>query len=302
MEEVIKYLVNTLKLSKQQINTVLEMLAEGATIPFIARYRKDKTGNLNEDQIRAIEEQYKYQKNLLEKKEDVIRLRDEKGMLTDEIKEAVMKCTKLTEVEDVYRPYKEKKKTKASEALKNGLEPLAKMIMAFPVKGSLEEVASKFINENVKDTNAALEGAGYIIAEWISDNASYRKWIRNNVYMNGTITSKLKKNAEDEKKLYEMYYDFVDRVRYIKHYRILALNRGEKEKVLTVGIDMDDDAIQSYLEGKLIKSNESFVVELVKNSIKDSLKRLILPSIEREIRSELTEKVERIAIDTFGVN
>ena len=302
MEEVIKYLVNTLKLSEQQINTVLEMLAEGATIPFIARYRKDKTGNLNEDQIRAIEEQYKYQKNLLEKKEDVIRLIDEKGMLTDEIKEAVMKCTKLTEVEDVYRPYKEKKKTKASEALKNGLEPLAKMIMAFPVKGSLEEMASKFINENVKDTNAALEGAGYIIAEWISDNASYRKWIRNNVYMNGTITSKLKKNAEDEKKLYEMYYDFVDRVRYIKHYRILALNRGEKEKVLTVGIDMDDDAIQSYLEGKLIKSNESFVVELVKNSIKDSLKRLILPSIEREIRSELTEKAERLAIDTFGVN
>ena len=302
MEEVIKYLVNTLKLSEQQINTVLEMLAEGATIPFIARYRKDKTGNLNEDQIRAIEEQYKYQKNLLEKKEDVIRLIDEKGMLTDEIKEAVMKCTKLTEVEDVYRPYKEKKKTKASEALKNGLEPLAKMIMAFPVKGSLEEMASKFINENIKDTNAALEGAGYIIAEWISDNASYRKWIRNNVYMNGTITSKLKKNAEDEKKLYEMYYDFVDRVRYIKHYRILALNRGEKEKVLTVGIDMDDDAIQSYLEGKLIKSNESFVVELVKNSIKDSLKRLILPSIEREIRSELTEKAERLAIDTFGVN
>ena len=302
MEEVIKYLVNTLKLSEQQINTVLEMLAEGATIPFIARYRKDKTGNLNEDQIRAIEEQYKYQKNLLEKKEDVIRLIDEKGMLTDEIKEAVMKCTKLTEVEDVYRPYKEKKKTKASEALKNGLEPLAKMIMAFPVKGSLEEMASKFINENVKDTNAALEGAGYIIAEWISDNASYRKWIRNNVYMNGTITSKLKKNAEDEKKLYEMYYDFVDRVRYIKHYRVLALNRGEKEKVLTVGIDMDDDAIQSYLEGKLIKSNESFVVELVKNSIKDSLKRLILPSIEREIRSELTEKADKLAIDTFGVN
>ena len=182
MEEVIKYLVSTLNLSEKQINTVLDMLAEGATIPFIARYRKDQTGNLNEDQIRAIEEQYKYQKNLLEKKEDVIRLIDEKGMLTDEIK-AVMKCTKLTEVEDVYRPYKEKKKTKASDAINNGLEPLAKMIMAFPTSGNLEDMASKFITDKVKDTNAALEGAGYIIAEWVSDNAAYRKWIRNNVLL-----------------------------------------------------------------------------------------------------------------------
>ncbi len=302
MEEVIKYLVSTLNLSEKQINVVLEMLGDGATIPFIARYRKEQTGNLNEDQIRAIEEQYKYQKNLLERKEDVIRLIDEKGMLTDEIREAVMKCSKLTEVEDVYRPYKEKKKTKASEAIKNGLEPLAKMIMGFPTNGNLDDMAKKFVNENVKTIGEAIEGAGYIIAEWISDNASYRKWIRNNVYMNGSITSKLKKNALDEKKLYEMYYEFTDRVRYIKHYRVLALNRGEKEKVLTVSIDMDNDAIESYLEGKLIKNRESFVVDLVINSIKDSLKRLILPSIEREIRSELTEKADELAIETFGVN
>ena len=302
MEEVIKYLVDNLQLSEKQINTVLGMLSEGATIPFIARYRKDQTGNLNEDQIRAIEEQYKYQENLLNRKEDVIRLIDEKGMLTDEIREAVMKCTKLTEVEDVYRPYKEKKKTKASEAIKNGLEPLAKMIMAFPTKGNLEDMASKFVNENVKDTSLALEGAGYIIAEWISDNAAYRKWIRNTVFINGTISSKLKKDAEDPKKLYEMYYEFTDRVRYIKHYRVLALNRGEKEKILSVSIDMDNDAIESYLESKLIKNKESFVCELVINSIKDSLKRLILPSIEREIRAELTEKAEKLAIDTFGTN
>ncbi len=302
MEEVIKFLVDSLKLSEKQIKTVLDMLAEGATIPFIARYRKNETGNLNEDQIRAIEEQYRYQTNLLERKEDVIRLIDEKGMLTPEIKDSVMKCSKLTEVEDIYRPYKEKKKTKASEAIKNGLEPLAKMIMAFPTSGSLEDMASKFITENVKDTNSALEGAGYIIAEWISDNASYRKWIRNNVFTNGVITSKLKKNAEDPKKLYEMYYEFNDRVKYIKHYRVLALNRGEKEKILTVSIDMDNDAIESFLENKLIKNKESFVCELVKNSIKDSLKRLILPSIEREIRSELTEKADKLAIDTFGTN
>ena len=302
MEEVIKFLEDSLKLSEKQIKTVLDMLSEGATIPFIARYRKNETGNLNEDQIRAIEEQYRYQTNLLERKEDVIRLIDEKGMLTPEIKDAVMKCSKLTEVEDIYRPYKEKKKTKASEAIKNGLEPLAKMIMAFPTSGSLEDMASKFITENVKDTNSALEGAGYIIAEWISDNASYRKWIRNNVFTNGVITSKLKKNAEDPKKLYEMYYEFNDRVKYIKHYRVLALNRGEKEKILTVSIDMDNDAIESFLENKLIKNKESFVCELVKNSIKDSLKRLILPSIEREIRSELTEKADKLAIDTFGTN
>ena len=175
MEEVIKYLVETLSLKEEQIKTVLAMLAEGATIPFIARYRKDATGNLNEDQIRAIEEQYKYQENLLTRKQDVIRLIDEKGMLTPEIEANVMKCTKLTEVEDIYRPYKEKKKTKASEAIKNGLEPLAKMIMSFPTTGDLNSMAKKFLNENVKDEAAALEGAGYIIAEWISDNAAYGK-------------------------------------------------------------------------------------------------------------------------------
>ena len=302
MEEVIKYLVETLNLKEQQIKEVLSMLEEGATIPFIARYRKEKTGNLNEDQIRAIEEQYKYQENLLNRKNDVIRLIDEKGLLTPEIQDAILKCHKLTEVEDIYRPYKEKKKTKASEAIKNGLEPLAKMIMSFPTTGSLEEMAKKFINENIKDSSSALEGAGYIIAEWISDNASYRKWIRYNVFTNGTISSKLKKNAQDELKLYEMYYDFTDRIKYIKHYRVLALNRGEKEKVLSVSIDMDNEVIQNYLEGKLIKNKDSFVVDLVKEAIKDSLKRLILPSIEREIRSELTETADKQAIKTFSTN
>ena len=302
MEEVIKYLVNTLNLKEEQINTVLTLLSEGATIPFIARYRKDATGNLNEDQIRSIEEQYKYQQNLLERKQDVIRLIDEKGLLTEELTNSIMNATKLAEVEDIYRPFKEKKKTKATDAINNGLEPLAKMIMSFPTTGSFDELATKFVNDKVPDTAKALEGAGYIIAEWISDNASYRKWIRNNVFLNGTISSKLKKNAEDEHKTYEMYYEFTDRVRYIKHYRVLALNRGEKEKILTVSIDMNDDEIQTYLESKLIKNKESYVCDLVKSSIKDSLKRLILPSIEREIRSELTEKAEKQAIATFGTN
>ncbi|MBQ4030741.1 MAG: RNA-binding transcriptional accessory protein [Bacilli bacterium] len=301
-QDVIKYLINTLNLKEQQINAVLEMLAEGATIPFIARYRKDKTGNLNEDEIRAIEEQYKYQENLLNRKEDVIRLIDEKGMLTDEIKAAVLACTKLAEVEDIYRPYKEKKKTKATEAINNGLEPLAKMIMAFPTTGSLEELAKKFVNDKVESTDKALEGAGYIIAEWISDNAAYRKWIRFNVYREGKVVSKLKKGAEDPTKLYEMYYEFSDPVKYIKHYRVLALNRGEKEKILNVSIDMDEEGIQAYLESKLIKNKDSYVCSLVKDSIKDSLKRLILPSIEREIRAELSEKADKIAIETFSTN
>lgn len=302
MEEVIKILVDTLKIEEKQVKTVLKMLEEGATIPFIARYRKVETGNLNEDQIREIEEQYKYQNNLLERKEAVIRLIDEKGLLTDELKESILKCTKLVDVEDIYRPYKEKKKTKASEAIKNGLEPLAKMIMSFKVTGSLDDLAKKFINENVKDTASALEGAGYIIAEWISDNAYFRKWIRNYVFHNGEITSKVKKDAIDENKTYEMYYEFREPVKYIKHYRVLALNRGEKEKILNVSIKFDDDEIVSYLEDKLIKDKNSVVVPIVKNSIKDSLKRLILPSIEREIRAELTEKASKKAILTFGTN
>lgn len=299
---IIEELVNELAIRREQIVATLKLLEEGATIPFIARYRKEVTGALDENQIKAIGDKYAYYQNLLDRKEAVIRLIDEKGLLTDELKEQILACKKLNEVEDLYRPYKEKKKTKASEAINNGLEPLAKMIMSFPTTGSLNEMAKKFITDKVKDEASALEGAGYIIAEWISDNASYRKWIRNNVYSNGVITTKIKKNANDEKKVYDMYYDFSERVKYIKHYRLLAINRGESEKVLSVSIEMDNNAITSYLESKIIKNPSSFVCDLVKDSIKDSLKRLILPSIEREIRSELTEKAEEKAIETFGVN
>lgn len=299
MEEwIIKNLATSLNLKEQQINEVLTMLEEGATIPFIARYRKERTGNLNEDQIREIEETYKYQNNLLTRKQDVIRLIDEKGLLTEELQRQIMECNKLTEVEDLYRPFKEKKKTKASEAIKMGLEPLAKMIMSFPTKGTIEDLCKNFDI----DQDKAIENAGYIISEWISDNAYYRKWIRINIFNSGFITSKIKKDAVDENKTYEMYYEFSDRIKYIKHYRVLALNRGEKEKVLTVSLDYDKDKIVAFLENKIIKNKESFVVEIVKNAILDSLKRLILPSITREIRNELTENSEKLAIDTFQVN
>ena len=178
-EQIIKEIANNLNITEKQVNTVLTLLSEDNTIPFIARYRKEATGALDEETIRSINEVYMYQVNLLKRKEDVIRLIDEKGMLTDEIRDNIMKCTKLVEVEDIYRPYKEKKKSKATEAIALGLEPLAKMILSFPTSGDMDSLCSKFINDKVNNTDEAVTGAGYIIAEWISDNAFYRKWIIN---------------------------------------------------------------------------------------------------------------------------
>ena len=278
--DIIKEISTNLSIKVSSVEAVLKLLEEGNTIPFIARYRKEMTGALDEEQIRSINEVYEYQVNLLKRKEDVIRLIDEKGLMTDELKEKIMNATKLVEVEDLYRPYKEKKKTKATEAIKNGLEPLAKMIMSFPTKGNIDSLVSKFINENVKTKEDAIIGAGYIIAEYISDNASYRKWIRNYTYKNGIIVTKVKKDNPDEKKVYEMYYEYAEKVREIKPHRILAINRAENEKVLTVNIDIDRDEVISFLEKKVIKEEKSFVTEIVKDSIKDSYKRLIEPSIE----------------------
>ena len=301
-ETIIKEIATNLNISDKQVSVVLNLLSDGNTIPFIARYRKEVTGALDEETIRSINEVYEYQVNLLKRKEDVIRLIDEKGMLTDEIKDNIMKCSKLVEVEDIYRPYKEKKKTKATEAIALGLEPLAKMMMTFPTTGDIDKLCSKFINDKVPSTENAVTGACYIIAEWISDNAFYRKWIRSYFYKNGIITSKLKKGADDENKIYEMYYDYNEPVKWIKPHRILALNRGEKEKILTVSIDVNKDEIIAYLEKKMIKNDKSFVTSYVKNAINDSYKRLIGPSIEREIRSDLTEKGDEAAIDNFGKN
>ena len=301
-QDIILEISNNLNIKPKQVETVLNLLSEGNTIPFIARYRKEATGALDEEVIRSINEVYEYQVNLLKRKEDVIRLIDEKGLLTDELKESILKCQKLVEVEDLYRPYKEKKKTKATEAIKNGLEPLAKMMMSFPTTGNLEEMAKKFITENVETVEKAVEGAKFIIAEWISDNASYRKWIRSFVFRNGILSTKVKKDNKDEKKVYEMYYDYKEEVRNIKPHRILAINRAEDEKVITVSIDVNQEEITAYLESKLIKNKNSFVVNEVIDAIKDSLKRLIYPSIEREIRSELTEKANVVAIENFGKN
>lgn len=299
--EIIKNTSLELNIKASQVEVVLKLLSEGNTIPFIARYRKEATGALDEEQIRKINEIYEYQVNLLKRKEDVIRLIEEKGLLTEELKKQIMDSSKLVEVEDLYRPYKEKKKTKATDAINNGLEPLAKIIMSFPTNGDIDSIANKYLNDKVKDINEAITGAKYIIAEWISDNAYYRKWIRNYTYKNGMIETKIKKDAIDTNKTYDMYYDYKELVREIKPHRILAINRAEKEKVITTNIKVDDDDIIDYLTKKIIK-NESFVKDIVIDSINDSYKRLIYPSIEREIRSELTEIASDQAIINFSKN
>jgi len=302
-ETIINELSKNLKISNKSIKSTLELLENGNTIPFIARYRKEVTGNLDETQIRAIETEYTYQVNLEKRKEEIKRLIDEKGLLTEELIIKINGASKLVEIEDIYRPFKEKKKTKATDAINNGLEPLAKIIMSFNVVGSINEIAIKYLNDNVKTIEDAITGAKYIIAEWISDNAYYRKQIRYLTYANGILTSKIKKNATDELKIYEMYYDFKEPVKNTKLYRVLAINRGEKEEILNVGIDIDDSIIFDFLNDKIIKNKDNLeLVNIVEDSIKDSYKRLIKPSIEREIRSELKEKAEDVAINNFADN
>ena len=301
-KEIIITTSNELGIKPNQVEATLKLLMDGNTVPFIARYRKEATGALNEEEIRAISEKYEYQVNLLKRKEDVIRLIDEKGLLNEELKQQILNAKKLVEVEDLYRPYKEKKKTKATDAINNGLEPLAKKIMSFPITGNLDDLTKPYINEKVVDSNSALLGAGYIIAEWISDNANYRKWMRSYIYKKGIITTKKKKDAEDLQKTYEMYYDYSEKVKEIKPHRILAINRAEKEKIINVSIVVDEDEILDYLSKKLVKNEKSFVCNIVFDAIKDSYKRLIFPSVEREIRSELTEKGEIVAIDNFSKN
>ena len=300
-DSIIKSICNELGIKEYQVTNVLEMLSEGNTIPFIARYRKERTGSLNEEQIRTINEYYEYQVNLLKRKEDVIRLIDEKGLLTDELKDKIMSCLKLVEVEDLYRPYKEKKKTKATEAINNGLEPLAKIIMSFP-NTDVKEIAKKYVNDKVPTVEKAIEGASYIIAEYISDDAYYRKWIRNFIYKTGFIKTTKKKNAEDEFKTYEMYYDFNEKVSYLKPHRVLVINRAEKENVVSVSIDIETEKVLSFLEEKIVKGRTGSSYEIVVEAIKDSYKRLIFPSVEREVRSDLTEKAEISAVEVFKMN
>ena len=299
-ERIIKSICLELNIKEYQVKNTLNLLSEGATIPFIARYRKEATGALDENEINKINEVYTYQVNLLKRKEDVIRLIDEKGLLTEELKTSILNAEKLVDVEDLYRPFKEKKKTKATEAIKLGLEPLAKEI--FRENKDILEVAKKFLNDKVPTIEFALEQACFIVAENISDNASFRKYIRSYLYKNGILKSSKKKNVIDESGTYEIYYNYEIKVTWVKPHQLLAINRGEKEGILKVDIEVTIEEVESFLERKLIHKNNPETTKLLKESITDALKRLILPSVEREIRAELTEKAEDVAIKNFGIN
>jgi uncharacterized protein len=301
MEDLIEKLSSTLNLKETQIKSVLDLLNDGATVPFIARYRKEATGALDENQIRNISKEWEYQNNLLKRKEDVIRLIEEKEMMTDELRKKILACDKLVDVEDLYMPYKEKKKTKATVAKALGLEPLATLLMSCPQRGTLDEVAHKFINDKVKTTSEAIAGACDIITEAISDNANYRKIIRHNDYRFSTIKTKLKKNAEDPNGLYENYYDYSESINTIKDHRILAINRAENENVITVSIVGDDDNNIAYLMRKVI-FRDTFAKDVLTDAVNNSYKKYISPAIEREIRTDLTKKAETSAINLFSMN
>lgn len=300
-EEVISKVSKKINLKEYQIKNVIGMLSEGATIPFMARYRKEVTGNLNEDELRLIETEYNYMVNLQNRKEDVKRLINEKGMLTDELVKAIDEATKLSEVEDIYAPFKEKRKTKGTEAIKLGLEPLAKIIMTLPNK-SREEIAKEFLNENVKTVDDAITNAGYIIADWISDKPKYRKFIRKYYWFNGLVKGKLKKGAVDENKVYETYYDFECKITSIKPHQVLALSRADKEKVVTYSLSVKKDDIIKYLENEVIGNKKSPLVSDMIVFIEDAWKRLIEPSMERDIKAELYDKASEFGIGEFGNN
>ncbi|EPB8177438.1 RNA-binding transcriptional accessory protein Tex [Clostridium perfringens] len=300
MDNINHILSKELGISLKQVTSVIEMLDEGNTVPFIARYRKERTGGLTDEVLRKFNERLTYLRNLESRKEDVLRIIEEQEKLTPELKLKIEKATTLTEIEDIYRPFKAKKRTRATMAVEKGLKPLAELILSGEFNGDIVEEANKYINEEkgVKNEEEALQGAMDIISEIISDNADYRKCIRNFIQKDGIIQVK---GSSEEQTPYEMYYDYKEPVRTIPSHRILAINRGEKEKILSVKVTCNDERIIDYLNKKVLKGNK-ITDKYLEESIKDSFKRLIYPSIEREIRSELTSKGEEGAIDIFKAN
>lgn len=301
-EQLIKNLSTELKIKPEYISNVLSMLADKSTVPFIARYRKEQTGGLDETEIKAIEDEYRYLENLEKRKEEVIRLIDEQGMLTEDLKQDILKQTELARVEDLYRPFRQKRKTRATEAVRKGLKPLFEVMLKQDVSdGDLETEAESYITEEVTSVEDALNGANDIYAEHISDDAQYRKVILREIKNSSLIVSSKKKNAEDEQNVFEMYYDYSEAVKRIPPHRTLAMNRGEKLNVLTLKFEHNIDRISGYLSSKVIKENSkiSYRLNMV---IEDSLKRLILPSLEREVRNDMTEVGEAHAVNIFEEN
>lgn len=300
--DIIKKLAQELQIKESQVRAAVQLIDEGNTIPFIARYRKEATGALNDEILRNLYERLTYLRNLEEKKEQVLNSIEEQGKLTKELKEQILAAETLVVVEDLYRPYRPKRRTRATIAKEKGLEPLANLIMLQQTNRSLEEEAEAFIDEEkeVFTTQDAIEGAKDILAEYISDEADYRMRIRELTMKYGKITSAAK--DEEAESVYEMYYDFEEPVQKLAGHRILALNRGEKEKILTVKVEAPTDRILTYLEKKVIRKDNPYTTPILKEVIADSYQRLIAPAIEREIRNELTETAEDGAIRVFGKN
>ncbi|AGK51974.1 Tex family protein [Bacillus sp. 1NLA3E] len=303
-EQYLKQIATEQTLKLGQVRSVINLLNDGNTVPFMARYRKEQTGALDEVQIRDIIERWQYIQNLEQRKGEVVRIIEEQGKLTPDLKIQIDKAIKLQEVEDLYRPYKQKRRTKATIAKEKGLEPLAEWIMNFPKTGDPEQKAKEFLSEEteVLTVEDALAGTKDIIAEWISDDAESRKWIRQETFKTGIVESSVKEKDKDEKAVFEMYYQYEEPVSKIVPHRVLALNRGEKEDILRVAVKPNNDAVLNYLQRKWIKVPHSVTVQLVTEAIEDGYKRLIQPSIEREIRNELTDKGEEQAIHIFSEN
>lgn len=298
---LIETIVSKYQFSEKQIKAVLKLLKENNTVPFIARYRKEATGGLDEVEIKQINDEYNYMLNLQKRKEEVIHNIDQQGLLTSDLKQDILTQTKLQRVEDLYRPYKQKKKTRATEAKRKGLEDLADWFSQSKLDTKIEDKAQLFLNDEVTTIEDAIEGAKDIIAERISDNPQYRSKILKDVFNQGLIVSSKKKKAEDEKQTFSMYYDYKEPIKRIANHRVLAMNRGEKEKVLSIKIDFDTTCIQREIANVEIKTQNE-ATPFIKEAIQDSLKRLILPSIEREIRGDLTQNAESHAIDVFSEN
>ena len=301
-EKIIQEISQKLNVSVTSVENTLNLLQEGNTVPFIARYRKDTTKGLDEEQILFIEKQYKYELNLKERKEAVINLIDQQGKLTDEIRDSIMACVKLSEVEDLYRPYKQKKKTRAGVAIKNGLEPLADWMLSLPEEGDLTKEAEKYINENVASVEDAIQGARDIIAERVSDDAKIRWQFKDYIFNTGTLQTSLKKDAQDEKKVYEMYYDRTEKITGIANHRVMAIDRAEKEKVISVNFVYDDAYLVNQAVEKLVKDSKTIVEEEIRQAVDDGCHRLLFPSIENEIRSDLSEKAHISSIEVFSLN
>ena len=300
--DLIKYVAETINVKEKQASAALDLLKQGATVPFIARYRKEVTGNLDEEQIFAIEKEYQYQLNLEERKNDVLRIIETSGKLTNEIKEAVLACTKLKEVEDIYRPYKQKKKTRASEAIRMGLEPLANIMLGFPYKGDINIEASKYLSDEVKDTKSAIKGAQDIIAEKVSDDPKFREKITDSINNYSFIVCKLKKDAKDEKGVYKKYYDYSEKLKYIEDHRIMAINRASKEKIISFSFEYDKEYLYRYCFRGLSRDRDSIVNDLVYDAVVDGLDRLALPSVENEVWSSLFERASNKSIEVFANN